>query len=126
MSFRCSALYWLTLGDELWELTSTMNQYPCTHMQAHAQFTCDQHEDLWDCPDAILLYNPKFEEYGIPIRDGGRSRSILAYCPWCGTKLPDSKRDAWFDALEAQGIDPWQDEVPEAFKSDAWWRDGRD
>lgn len=92
-------------------------------MKHYAEFECEMHPDLDDCADAIIRYNPKFDEYGIPIKDGGMSRSTLSFCPYCGVKLPESKRDEWFDRLEAMGVDPWEDDVPEAFKSDTWWRE---
>lgn len=100
-------------------------RYPCTHMQHYAEFECETHPDLSECPDALVLYDPRFDEYGIPIKDGGPSRSILSYCPWCGVSLPKSKRDAWFSALEQRGIDAWEDEIPEPYRSDAWWRNSR-
>ena len=99
-----------------------MSQYPCSHMKTYAEFECDRHPDLRDCADALVLYDPTFDEYGIPVRDGGPSQSILSFCPWCGVKLPNSKRDAWWEQLEAMGIDPSEDVIPEKFRSDAWWR----
>ncbi|WP_443025513.1 DUF6980 family protein [Sphingomonas sp. PB4P5] len=50
----------------------------------------------------------------------GEARQSLFYCPWSGEKLPPTQRDRWFDELEALGLDPWHDEVPERFRSDAW------
>ena len=50
---------------------------------------------------AAILYSAKFGEYGIPVLDGGSSYITLEFCPWCGTKLPPSKRDEYFDRLEA-------------------------
>lgn len=48
--------------------------------------------DEVDNPDVIIKYSSKFDEYGIPIYDGGTSYILIHYCPWCGTKLPKSKR----------------------------------
>lgn len=71
--------------------------------------------------DDILYYNLKFDEYGIVIHDGGTSYITIQYCPWCGQKLPDSKRDLWFDELEKIGIeDPVEEEIPKEFKTDEW------
>ncbi|WP_423212808.1 DUF6980 family protein [Mycobacterium talmoniae] len=41
-----------------------------------------------------------FTEYGLLIHDGGASSLAIAYCPWCGTKLPASERGRWFSQLE--------------------------
>jgi hypothetical protein len=32
----------------------------------------------------------------------------------------EMKRDRWFDELERRGIDPWTDDVPDAFDDDRW------
>ena len=46
-----------------------------------------------DDHDIIMNYNDVFDEYGIPVYDGGTSVILIEYCPWCGSKLPSSKRD---------------------------------
>ena len=38
-------------------------------------------------PDAIVRFNKKNKDYGIPIHDGGQSFIEIDYCPWCGTRL---------------------------------------
>lgn len=73
--------------------------------------------------DCIVQYNAKFDEYGLPIKDGGNSVILIQFCPWCGKKLPESKRDTWFDVLEKKGyVDPTSENVPEPFKDGRWWR----
>lgn len=83
--------------------------------------TCDTHADRFDCPDALLSYNPRFDEYGLIVHDGGRSVISIAHCPWCGHTVPESKRERWFDELQARGIDPLVDDVPPEYRSDEWW-----
>jgi hypothetical protein len=39
-------------------------------MAVQAQFTCDQHPDAGACPDKVVDYLPKFNEYGLLIHDG--------------------------------------------------------
>lgn len=74
----------------------------------------DQHrQNNW----GSVQYDSRFDEYWIV---AGSAQQCLFYCPWCGEALPPSKRDEWFDAVEAFGLDPWEDEVPEEFQSDAW------
>ena len=73
-----------------------MTQHCCERMQLH----------LTDGEGAAILHDTKFNEYGIPVLDGfgrsaGSSYITLDFCPWCGAKLPPSKRDEYFDRLEA-------------------------
>jgi Domain of unknown function (DUF6980) len=75
-------------------------------------------------PDALVAYLPKFDEYGLVVHDGGSSIVQIHFCPWCGTRLPESRRDQWFEELEKRGIDPLSDHVPPELQSDAWYRRG--
>jgi hypothetical protein len=87
--------------------------------------TCRDHEDTFDCPDCLVNYSSKFDEYGFIIHDGSRSTVIIQFCPWCGTALPSSKRDVWLDTLIDLGFDdPWNQEIPQEFQSDQWFRNG--
>jgi len=110
-------------GEQVRELGANPSAHPCVHLAYRVTYKCKQHDDPWECPDAVIVYSAKFCEYGIPIRDGGTSRIDITICPWCGIALPHSKRDEWFSKLEALGYeDPWSDDIPEEFQSDAWWR----
>lgn len=55
---------------------------------------CSDMADNIRSEDRIILYWERFGEYLIPVRDGGTSGIVIIYCPWCGAKLPPSKRDA--------------------------------
>ena len=71
-----------------------------------------------------VLYLDRFDEYGITVLDNGSSFLEIHYCPWCGTKLPDSKRQRWFKELQGLGVsDLTRDEIPQAYLSDAWFKD---
>ena len=71
-----------------------------------------------------IVYLKKFREYGIRILNGGSSIKTIQYCPWSGKLLPKSLRDEWFDTLEELGFDdPRDQEIPEEFKTDKWWKD---
>jgi hypothetical protein len=78
----------------------------CGHMGQHSQ------NDR-----GPVRYDARFDEYYIP---AGGLEQCLFFCPWCGVELPPSARDQWFDAVEALGLDPWSDDLPEQFRSDAW------
>jgi hypothetical protein len=72
----------------------------------------------------VIKYSPVFDEYGLIIHDGGSASYRILYCPFCGMKLPASKRDRWFDELEASGFEnpSLDDDIPENYRSDAWYR----
>ncbi|HEY3815294.1 MAG TPA: hypothetical protein VGL66_18905 [Caulobacteraceae bacterium] len=51
---------------------------------------CTLHSDRAACPEAMIA--PMRGGYGLYVRDGearyGSSVIEIAFCPWCGTKLP--------------------------------------
>lgn len=92
-------------------------------MKRQFNMVCPLHEERWECSDKLVCYSPKFDEYGLVVHDGGSSSVRIEYCPWCGTKLPESKRDRWFDELERMGFnDPTDGNIPERYRSDEWYR----
>jgi len=100
-----------------------MERHCCDEMRRQIAWHCSDHADPFECPDALVRYSDRFDEYGLIIHDGGTSVSVIHFCPWCGGRLPASKRDRWFKELEALGFnDPGEQEIPERFLSDAWWR----
>jgi hypothetical protein len=63
-----------------------MSKHCCDRMEHDLDQTCDLHPDRFDCADALIgIVNG---EYGIIVHDGGSSVVRIAYCPWCGSKLP--------------------------------------
>jgi hypothetical protein len=95
----------------------------CDVMQHQVDYRCDQHHDPFDCPDNLIHYSDKFDEYGIIIHSGGSSYRSISFCPWCGSRLPGSKRDRWFEELEALGFDdPLQQDIPLKYESGEWHR----
>ena len=91
-------------------------------MRHATTFECDQHDDPFESGDYLVAYNPITDDYGLPIHDGGGSVLIIKHCPFCGTELPDSKADRWFEEVEALGFTDYADEnIPAAYKSDTWW-----
>ena len=55
-------------------------------MAADLNQTCNQHADRYDCPDALI--DQVRGGYGIIVHDGSTSFIKIAFCPWCGAKLP--------------------------------------
>ncbi|MGX2996897.1 DUF6980 family protein [Streptomyces sp. JNUCC 64] len=97
-----------------------MTHHCCEAMSHQVDVRCDQHDDPFACPDALIDFNATFQEYGLIVHDGGTSSVTVAFCPWCGQRLPESQRDRWHDELERRGIDPSEDEVPAVFQDDRW------
>lgn len=90
-----------------------MIKHCCQEMERAITLDCEQHKDIYSCPDVLVQYIPKFDEYGILIHDGGSAAIGIKFCPWCGITLPESKRDEWFDALEELGFnDPAEQDIP--------------
>jgi hypothetical protein len=99
-----------------------MKYHCCTKMSEAVAFACEQHSDRFDCPDCLVHYTPQFDEYGLIVHDGGASCVAISFCPWCGARLPESKRGRWHDELALLGFDdPTEQGIPERFKSEAWY-----
>ncbi|WP_431899346.1 DUF6980 family protein [Nonomuraea sp. bgisy101] len=97
-----------------------MDEHCCELMTRQVTWRCDDHEDPFDCLDILIGFDARFREYGLIIHDGGTSTIGIAFCPWCGSRLPVSQRDRWFEELEQRGIDPWGAEVPMEYKDGRW------
>ena len=104
-----------------------MSTFCCEMMTAQLTLTCDEHPDPCACPDKVLDYVPKLNEYGLLIHDGedgyAGSSIVIKYCPWCGFGLGPSHSDAWFAELDARGLEPG-DELPQELTDATWWQAG--
>jgi hypothetical protein len=84
------------------------------------------HLEVGDVPAAAaapgrhVVYDAVFDEYCL-VREGGLDASPITHCPWCGSGLPDSKRDRWFAELAQRGLSPDDPGLDDAFRTDAWW-----
>lgn len=75
-----------------------------------------------------IVYCRRFDEYILSLPENCDVGMILYYCPWCGKKLPESKRRKWFDELDSMGIEFSlfdTDQVPPSYLSDAWWKNDK-
>ena len=61
--------------------------------------------------DQRLYWSPVFNEYGLICQPSPEVMKIL-FCPFCGAKLPMSRRDEWFVRLEKSGWKTWGDPIP--------------
>ncbi|MEU8358209.1 hypothetical protein AB0C27_19540 [Nonomuraea sp. NPDC048882] len=97
-----------------------MHEHCCELMARQVTWECDRHPDVSDCPDALVKFDERFVEYGLLVHDGGNSFIGISFCPWCGTRLPESQRNRWFEELEALGIDPGDDAIPIEYRDGRW------
>lgn len=62
----------------------------CEMMRIQLETQCPQHPDRDYCPDAVV--GQVRGGYGLLIHDGENDYAgsviEIAYCPWCGNKLP--------------------------------------
>jgi len=82
---------------------------------------CNEMERHIEDKEISLRYVPKFREYGILYSDGTYDIQLIRHCPWCGSRLPESLRDEWFDAIESMGLEPGDEEIPEEYLSEEWY-----
>lgn len=92
-------------------------------MPSDKDHCCKRMNELIQMVELPLRYDSKFREYGIRVFDGGTSVIQIQFCPWCGSKLPLSRRKEWFEKLEALSIDPDSTEVPTKFQTSEWWQE---
>lgn len=105
-------------------MTNT-KKYCCNRMKEEVEHKCELHKDRFECPDCLISYDERVDEYGIIIHDGGTSYIPIKYCPWCGKKLPESKEELWLKLLKDMGFEePYDDydKIPDDFKTGEWYR----
>lgn len=85
-------------------------------------WSCWIHKYKYQCQDAIIDYNEKFDEYWIIIHWDKFSYISINYCPWCWVNLK-SKRELWFSNLEKLWFkDPlFDDKIPIEYNSNKWY-----
>ena len=94
--------------------------YCCEMMKRNVFCECNE-----NAGDKTIFYSKRFDEYMIPVSEDGLSGICIAYCPWCGQKLPESTRERWFEELDEIGIEFSlfdTEQVPPSYLSDDWWK----
>jgi hypothetical protein len=69
--------------------------------------------------DKRIYWSPVFDEYGL-ICQPSAEVLLISHCPFCGSLLPNSRRDQWFENLETTGWKTWGDAIPEEFLKQDW------
>ena len=90
---------------------NTNNQHCCEEMARHLG---DQ--------EVPITYNPRLREYGISLLGTDDVIQTIFFCPWCGSRLPDSLREAWFGAIRDLGLEPEDAAIPAELRTDEWWQ----
>ena len=76
--------------------------------------------------DRPVLYDPVFDEYRLVSAGLIPDRGVIRWCPWCGYRLPPSRRERWFVELASNGLTPDDVVLPDRFRTDAWWNSPAD
>lgn len=83
---------------------------------------CDKMQFFLEEKKVNINYFPQCREYSIGLKGGGGDQ-LLTFCPWCGSKLPQSLENVFFCFLKKMNIENASSpELPEEFKTDAWWK----
>jgi hypothetical protein len=63
-----------------------MTVYCCKMLERGVEPNCSEHPNAWDCPDALV--GTVGGGFGLIVHARGGSMIEIAFCPWCGAKLP--------------------------------------
>lgn len=125
MSAPGTVVIWMPFAAP-WRPHPAPERLCCDPMRAALGVACAERETPFDCLDCALVYNAVFDEVGLILRSADAQYQLIAHCPWCAAALPPSRREDWFDALEAEGFDdPNLQEIPAAYLCADWRRAGR-
>lgn len=61
--------------------------YCCEAMHRWSEPCAAHAHDPINCPDQLIAHLPASRVPGIRIHDGGTSLVVIAFCPWCGTRI---------------------------------------
>jgi hypothetical protein len=109
-------MFALTLKDE----ERFEKEHCCEQMtiQANSHWPLAESR-LLGSTDQRVYWSPVFDEYGLICQPSAEILKIQ-FCPFCGTGLPESKRDTWFARLEGTGWNDWGDPIPREMLRHDW------
>jgi hypothetical protein len=87
---------------------------------SNSKFCCERM--AFYIAEGVIKYDSRYDQYDLILEGAGDTQTLqkIDFCPWSGTKLPVSFRDRWFDELEAIGVDPMIDPIPEPYQNSTW------
>lgn len=69
--------------------------------------------------DKRIYWSPVFDEYGLICQPSTEVLQIH-HCPFCGVLFPESRRNAWIEALEKTDWKTWGDPIPSELLTHDW------
>jgi hypothetical protein len=96
------------LASPLWYISAN-----CMHCCAEMNWRLPQKE-------AAVVYIARYREYGTLLNNGS-AYMVLEFCPWCGTRFPETLRSQWMSAVLQYGCRPDSEHIPGKFLTDEWW-----
>jgi hypothetical protein len=92
----------------------------CAEMSEQANMAFPEAKSpLLGSTDKRIYWSPVFDEYGLICQPSSEILQIQ-HCPFCGSRLPESRRDNWFEKLEKEGWKTWGDPIPIELLSHDW------
>ena len=91
-------------------------------MKNNNKFCCEAMARYIANESVAIEYECEFREYSIDEKNDVGTCIRINYCPWCGIKLPESLRHEYVKELNLLGYELLDDDIPEKYKTDAWWR----
>jgi hypothetical protein len=92
----------------------------CAEMSEQANMAFPEAKSsLLGSTDKRIYWSPVFDEYGLICQPSAEVLQIH-HCPFCGYRLPESRRDMWFEKLEKEGWKTWGDPIPIELLSHDW------
>ena len=96
-------------------------------MVAQREHCCEDMDFFLKEGKVAIDYCPIEREYSIKLPSSSAIQ-VINYCPWCGTSLPTSLHENYYEILQREyGIDDLTDvhqqkRIPKEFTTDEWWK----
>jgi len=109
-------LFALTLKDE----ERHLKDHCCARMtQQVNSFWPLAADALSGSTDQRIYWSSVFDEYGLICQPSAEILKI-EFCPFCGAKLPQPRRDKWVERLRELGWKTWGDPIPPGMLRHNW------
>jgi hypothetical protein len=83
---------------------------------------CSKMDFLLKEQKVAIGYNRRFREYYINLRNVDAIQ-LINFCPWCGSRLPESLGDVLCSELIELGLEPFDSDISDKYKTDEWRKD---
>lgn len=118
---------WMENIKVLQEIAFLKNNCTVNDMTNKQEHCCHNMNYYTNTNGDLVEYDSSIRQYYLLHQGEYGTNQKMQYCPWCGTKLPESLNTVWGKILkEDYGLDDPciddADKVPEEFKTDEWWK----